>query len=67
MKTYPDFLAFNHGSILTLRPMTPEAQAWVDEHLPEDAQHWGRSVVIEPRYFADIAAGIQADGLTLAQ
>jgi hypothetical protein len=33
--------------------------------LPEDAQSSGRRIVIEPRYFDDIADGIQADGLTI--
>jgi hypothetical protein len=63
--THPDFISVNHGSVLLLMPCSDAARAWTDEHLPENAQWFGRSVVIEPRYFADIADGILADGLTL--
>lgn len=61
----PDFIAAHHGSIIGLLPMTPEAKAWTDEHIGEDAQWLGRQLCIEPRYFADIADGIVADGLTI--
>ncbi len=60
-----DFTYANHGSIVTLTPLTPRANEWVAEHLPDDAQTFGPSIVIEPRYFDDIAEGILADGLSL--
>lgn len=53
-----DFVCADHGSIVTLTPMTDAAKAWVAEHLPEDAQRFGRSVCIERRYWPDIYAGI---------
>ena len=61
-----DFTVQNEGSIVILHPHGHAAQEWIEEHIPEDAQRWGTGVVIEPRYFADIAAGIQADGLEIA-
>lgn len=60
-----DFLFANHGSICILTPVSEAAQAWVDEHLPEDAMRWAGGVVIEPRYAGDILEGIQNDGLSL--
>ena len=61
-----DFVLSDHGSIVILTPQTPEARGWVNEHLPDDAQCFGRGVVIERRYFEDIYDGITADGLTIS-
>ncbi len=60
-----DFTFMNHGSLVTLTPISPAAQEWVSDHLPEDATTWGGAIVIEPRYFDDIAHGILNDGLSL--
>ena len=61
-----DFDVSNHGSICLLTPLTEAAQAWVAEHLPEDAMTWGQnSIVVEPRYIEDILDGIVADGLSI--
>ena len=60
-----DFTYTNHGSIVTLTPLTPQAHEWVAEHLPDDALTFGPAICIEPRYFDDIAEGILSDGLTL--
>ena len=63
----PDFLFFDHGSLVTLTAATDTAKQWADEHLDPDRQIWGQfGSVIEPRYVDDIINGIQADGLTVA-
>lgn len=54
----------NHGSIITMAPLTQAAADWVLENLPDDAQTFGGAICIEPRYFGDIAYGAQEDGLT---
>lgn len=59
-----DLTAQNHGSIILLAGTTPAGKAWMAEHLPGDAQTWGDSVVVEPRYITDILAGAAEDGLT---
>ena len=64
-KHKPDFSFANHGSICIFTPLTPAAKTWVADHIPEDAQRWGRGIVIEPRYAGDILAGIMGDGLTV--
>ena len=64
-KSTPDFFVENHFSIFLLRPVSPVAQAWVEEHLPEDRQEFGGAVVVEHRYIVDIVEGIQRDGLAV--
>ena len=59
----PDFLVENHGTVFLLQPLTPAANSWVEENLPEDRLTFGHAVVVEHRYIADIVAGAQADGL----
>ena len=60
-----DFTIENHGSIWLLSTNTDAASDWVTEHIPDDAQTWGPSIVVEPRYVDNIVAGIQAAGLTI--
>jgi hypothetical protein len=61
----PDFLVENHGSIFLLQPLTPAANSWVDEYLPEDRMAFAGAVVVEHRYIADIVRGAIADGLAV--
>jgi hypothetical protein len=42
----PDFLVQNHGSIFLLQPLTPAANSWVNEHLPEDHLTFAGAVVV---------------------
>ena len=58
----PDFVVENHGTVFLLRPLTPAANSWVKENLPEDHLTFGHAVVVEHHYIADIVAGAQADG-----
>ncbi len=53
-------------SVYLLRPLTPAALDWIEEHIPEDAQRLGTAIAVEHRYIAPIAEGIVADGLVLA-
>jgi hypothetical protein len=62
-----DFLCENHGSIFLLRPISPSAFAWIEEHLPSDRLTFGNAVVIEPRYVWAIPFGLQEDGLVVAR
>jgi hypothetical protein len=63
----PDFLCENHGSIFLLRPISPAAFAWIEEHLPSDRLTFGNAVVIEPRYVWAILVGLQDDGLVVTR
>jgi hypothetical protein len=53
-------------SVYLLRPLTPAAFDWVEEHIPEDAQRLGTAIAVEHRYIGAIAEGIVADGLVVA-
>lgn len=58
-----DLSIANHGSIFLLHSHTDVGKAWIDEHIPDDAQMFGNAVVVEHRFIADIAAGAINDGL----
>jgi len=64
-KIPPDFLVESHGSIFLLKPLTPTATSWVEEHIGRENgyQPYFPTIVVEHRYFAEIVAGIQNDGL----
>lgn len=59
-----DLEVTNHGSIVTLRPLTEAGTAWMDQNLaPEPWQWLGGALAIETRYAPDIVDGAIADGL----
>lgn len=61
-----DFDLVNGGSVFLLIPNTEAAEAWVAEHLPDDAPTFGRGIAVEHRYISDVMRGIMADGLSFA-
>jgi hypothetical protein len=61
----PDFLVENHGTIFLLQPLTPAANSWVADHLPEDRLRFAGAVVVEHRFIRDIVTGILGDGLVV--
>jgi len=61
-----DFSLDYQGNISLLRPQTPEAQEWIDTHLPEERLMWGWAVVIEHRYVEAILEGLEGNGLTVS-
>lgn len=62
----PDFLVENHGTIFLLQPLTPAANAWVNDHLPEDRMTFGGAVCVEHRFIRDIVTGIMGNGLRVS-
>jgi hypothetical protein len=62
-----DVLVEAHGSLFLLRPLTPQAQAWVDAHVALEGWQWlGRAFAVEGRYLSDLLTGMEGDGLTVA-
>ena len=61
-----DFLYQHEGSIGLLFPITDAARGWVQEHISDDAQWFGKGLVIEWRYVDPIIEGITRDGLGVA-
>ena len=49
MKT-EDFKITGHGSIYLIHPKSPEAEKFLDEHSPDDAQYFSKALVVEHRY-----------------
>jgi hypothetical protein len=62
-----DFICENHFSIFLLRPVSPSAFAWIEDHLPPDRLTFGNAVVIEPKYVWVILVGLQDDGLVVTR
>jgi len=53
-------------SVFIVTPVTEEAQEWVKEHIPDDAQWFGKGFVVEHRYLGNIIDGMIGDGLTIS-
>ncbi len=60
----PDFRIDNHGSVIILSALTPDADDWCIDNLPSDRTIFAGGTVIEPRYIDDIVEGITESGLT---
>jgi hypothetical protein len=61
----PDLLVRGEGTIYLLFATSPCGEAWIDEHLPEDAIEFIGGIAIEHRFIGDIVRGAIADGLTV--
>lgn len=53
----------DHGSIVLLTPRTKECRKWLRDNVDEEAQWFGRSLVVEPRYLDTLITGMTFDGL----
>lgn len=53
----------DQGSIILIRPVSPGAQAWIDENIGGDAQFFANSLVVEHRYADSVIEGMINDGL----
>jgi len=60
-----DIVIENHGSIFLLPPISRLWREWVEQNIGEQNgfQPYWLTVIVEPRYIADIVNGIQADDL----
>ena len=63
MKKRADVVVTGGGSDYLVDWLTAKGKAWIAEHLPQDAQRFGESVVVEHRYIQDIVQGMADDGL----
>ena len=53
------------GTLYLFLLLTPEARAWVEQHVSEDRQMLGAGLAVEHRYAVDLAQGMQSNGLTV--
>ena len=59
-----DLWVENHGTIYLIRPYTPLAEQWLDEHL-QDGPRLGNARAVEHRCIQDIVNGALDDGLRI--
>ena len=65
--TQSDFTCENHSSVFLLRPVSPSAFSWIEEHLPPDRITFGNAVAVDHRCIWAILAGLQDDGLVVTR
>ena len=56
------FYIENHGSIVLIRPLTSDVDAWLRASTDAEAQWFGGALVVEPRYVEDLIEGLVAEG-----
>jgi hypothetical protein len=56
------FRATREGDLALIEPLTPRAEAWLRDGVDEDATWMGPALVVEMRYFPDLADAIIAAG-----
>ena len=52
----------NHGTIVLVRPLTPDVKAWLEENVEEAAMWYGGALVVEPRYVEGLIEGLIEEG-----
>lgn len=62
----PDLLFTNHGSVVTLQPLTDTGKEWVKDNIPLEDWQSSERIAVEPRYVANIVEGAQGDGLEVS-
>lgn len=58
-----DVMVRNEGSIFLVEGRTEVARKWMRDHLPAEAQVFGRAVVVEHRYIEEIVTWMRESGL----
>ena len=61
-----DFRIENHGSIFLFDPQNAQSEDHLRGNVSEEAQWFGGALVVEPRYAADLAEALQAEGSQIA-
>ena len=52
------------ASVYVLKPLTQEAEDWIEERIDPNATWFGGGIAIEHGYVDDVLMGIEVDGLT---
>lgn len=54
----------NHGNLFLLHLLSPEARAWVDEHVQTESWQWaGEALAVDQHYIENLVDAMVADGL----
>jgi len=57
------FTVEDHGTIVLIRPLTGDVDAWLHRHT--DGMWFGPALVVEPRYVAELLEGLVEAGYAL--
>ena len=57
----------DHGSLWLVHLYSEAAQDWVASNVSDDAQWLGATLVVEPRYVANLAEGMADAGLAVGR
>jgi len=60
-----DFTVSNEGSLYLVTPHTLVGGDILTGRVPDDAQWYGRSLVVEHRYIKEFVDGLREDGYTV--
>jgi hypothetical protein len=62
-----DFLIADHGSIISIMPISQAALKWIDENVVCEPWQWlGGALCVDRRYARDLTDEIAATGFNLA-
>lgn len=67
MTPKPDIRIENHGTLLLFQPLGAAVEAFLHEVAGDDAQWFGRALVVEPRYAQNLVEALQDDGYTVEE
>jgi hypothetical protein len=62
-----DFAVRDEGTIWLFTPLTPSALRFLSEHIQDNSQYFGDSLVVEHRYVKDLLLGLSEHGLVAVQ
>lgn len=65
VRTVPDILFRNEGTVFLFCPLTTRAKKWLDEHVEPDALWFGNSLIVDHRFAWALAQGVKDAGLIL--
>ena len=66
VRSKPDVLVRNEGTLFLFCPLTSRAKNWIDERVQPDALWFGGALVVEHRFARALAQGMFDEGLVLA-
>jgi hypothetical protein len=64
----PDFLIADHGSIITIAPLSEAATRWLDDNTVSEPWQWlGGALCVDHRYAGNLIEGIADEGFDIAR
>ena len=62
-----DFQIADHGSIISIKPVSEAARTWVDENVVSEPWQWlGGALCVDTRYACDLINELAAEGFEIS-